>query len=231
MERPDLIAEGKGRLRWIERALIRFVRRTFAPGLVDRWIRWLQHHFGSFWIHHCTKHLRRVYGVERLPAFQPGQSFVLVANHRSFFDLYVVTAELVRRRLPLRIIFPVRAAFFYDSWLGLFVNGVMSFFAMYPPIFRERRQAVLNVPKGTLLAHLRCAGCGAYLAAVEDQAGLRCYRIGLEVWPLLPPPIACSDHGVMDVDDLNEFLALVSPADDNLPHNIKCPPWVPGSGS
>ena len=92
-------------------------------------------------------------------------------------------------------------------------------------------QAVLNVPKGTLLAHLRCAGCGAYLAAVEDQAGLRCYRIGLEVWPLLPPPIACSDHGVMDVDDLNEFLALVSPADDNLPHNIKCPPWVPGSGS
>ncbi|HEY3500687.1 MAG TPA: lysophospholipid acyltransferase family protein [Polyangiaceae bacterium] len=142
--RPDLIRAGKGRLGFLERQLIRFVRWTFEPGLVDRVIRFLQHHIGSTWIHHFTKHLRHVFGFERLPPLDPAQSFIVVSNHRSFFDLYVVFGELVRRRLPHRIVFPVRAAFFYTSPLGLFVNGVMSFFAMYPPIFRERRQLALN---------------------------------------------------------------------------------------
>lgn len=144
LSRPDLLRTGRGRLGRLERALIRFVRWTFKPGTVDRVIRYLQHVIGSTWIHHCTKHLRHVYGFERLPPLAPRQSFLLVSNHRSFFDLYVVFGELVRRQLPHRIVFPVRAAFFYTSPLGLFVNGVMSFFAMYPPIFRERKQLALN---------------------------------------------------------------------------------------
>ena len=86
-----------------------------------------------------------VYGIERLPKLEPNQSFLLVCNHRSFFDLYVVIGELVRRGLPQRIVFPVRANFFYTNPLGLFVNGVMSFFAMYPPIFREPKKAALNI--------------------------------------------------------------------------------------
>lgn len=143
--RPDLAALGERRLSWLERALIRFVRRTFDPGLVDTTIRRCQRAIGSTWIHHFTKHLRHVYGLDRLPLLDPGESFILVANHRSFFDLYVVVAELVRRGLPHRIVFPVRSNFFYTSPLGLFVNGVMSFFAMYPPIFRERQKLVLNV--------------------------------------------------------------------------------------
>lgn len=143
--RPDLIARGGRKLSFIERAIIRFVRWTFEPGLIDRVIRRLQRAIGSTWIHHFTKHLREVHGLERLPALRADQSFILVCNHRSFFDLYVVMGELVRRGLPQRIIFPVRAKFFYTSPIGLFVNGVMSFFAMYPPIFRERKQAALNI--------------------------------------------------------------------------------------
>jgi 1-acyl-sn-glycerol-3-phosphate acyltransferase len=143
--RPDLIAAGRGKLRPMERAIIRFVRRTFEPGLVDRAIRGCQRAIGSTWIHHFTKHLRHVHGLERLPPLAADQSFILAANHRSFFDLYVVVAELVRRGLPHRIVFPVRAQFFYTRPLGLFVNGVMSFFAMYPPIFRERQRLALNV--------------------------------------------------------------------------------------
>jgi 1-acyl-sn-glycerol-3-phosphate acyltransferase len=41
-------------------------------------------------------------------------------------------------------VFPVRSKFFYDNPLGLFVNGAMSFFAMYPPLFRERKKLILN---------------------------------------------------------------------------------------
>jgi 1-acyl-sn-glycerol-3-phosphate acyltransferase len=108
-------------------------------------MRFCQRTIGQAWIHHFTKHLRHVYGIERLPVFDPAKSYVIVSNHRSFFDLYVVTSHLVRGGLENRIVFPVRSKFFYTSPLGLFVNGVMSFFAMYPPIFRERRQVELNV--------------------------------------------------------------------------------------
>jgi 1-acyl-sn-glycerol-3-phosphate acyltransferase len=86
-----------------------------------------------------------VHGLDRLPAWDRRGSVILVANHRSFFDLYVAAAELVARGLPQRILFPVRSSFFYDNPLGPLVNGVMSFFAMYPPIFRERNRAALNL--------------------------------------------------------------------------------------
>lgn len=143
-ERPDLIELGRNRLSWLEQRQIAFVRATFAPGIAERTVRFLQRTVGATWIHQFTKHLRHVYGLERLPRFDRRQSYVLVSNHRSFFDLYVVTGHLVHVGLRHRIVFPVRASFFYDSPLGLLVNGVMSFFAMYPPIFRDRKKAMLN---------------------------------------------------------------------------------------
>ncbi|HEX3773796.1 MAG TPA: lysophospholipid acyltransferase family protein [Polyangiaceae bacterium] len=143
-ERPDLVESGKNRLGWLERILIRFVRSTFEPGRLSRAVHFCQRTIGCGWIHHCTKYLRHVHGSDRLPELRADQSFILVANHRSFFDLYVVFGDLVHRGLKHRIVFPVRSKFFYDNPLGLFVNGVMSFFAMYPPLFRERKKAFLN---------------------------------------------------------------------------------------
>jgi 1-acyl-sn-glycerol-3-phosphate acyltransferase len=144
LARPDLLESGRGRLGFLERRQIAFVRRTFNPGIIDRTLRFFQRTIGSTWIHHFTKHLRHVHGLERLPRFDSEQSFILLANHRSFFDLYVVFGDLVRRGLKHRIVFPVRSKFFYDHPLGLLVNGVMSFFAMYPPIFRDRKKLILN---------------------------------------------------------------------------------------
>lgn len=154
MDQPDLLAAGGDRLSRVERAQIAFIRRSFEPGALDQTIRWFQRNVGAVWIDHATRKLRRVHGLDRLPRFGPDQSFICVANHRSFFDLYVVTAELVRRGLPQRIAFPVRSAFFYDNPLGFVVNGAMSFFAMYPPIFRERKKLTLNVTSLEELAWL-----------------------------------------------------------------------------
>jgi 1-acyl-sn-glycerol-3-phosphate acyltransferase len=145
MDRPDLIAVGGEQLSRTERFTISAIRRTFEPGPFDRAVRLCQRHFGSQWITIVTKNLLHVHGLDRLPELDPGKSYICASNHRSFFDLYVVTAYLVRRGMPHRLVFPVRAEFFYDSPLGLFVNGVMSFFAMYPPIFRERSRAALNL--------------------------------------------------------------------------------------
>jgi 1-acyl-sn-glycerol-3-phosphate acyltransferase len=144
LARPDLASTGRERLSLLERIIIRFVRGTFRRGFVDSAIRALQHTIGSSWIHHCTKNLRHMHGIERLPMLEQRQSYILVANHRSFFDLYIIFGDLVRRGLKHRIVFPVRSKFFYDNPLGLFVNGAMSFFAMYPPLFRERKKLILN---------------------------------------------------------------------------------------
>jgi 1-acyl-sn-glycerol-3-phosphate acyltransferase len=127
------------------RAHIGFIRRSLRPNLLNRILRWAQRTLGQGWIHHCTSNLLELHGFDRLPEMSPEKSFVCVSNHRSFFDMYVVTAQLVRHGMKQRILFPVRANFFFDSWLGFFVNGVMSFFAMYPPLYRERKHAALNV--------------------------------------------------------------------------------------
>ena len=129
----------------IEKRQIAFVRNTFEPGPMDRAVRLAQRYIGSNWIEHCTRNIRHVNGLERLPKWDPKKSYIVVANHRSFFDLYAVTGYLVNRNMPHRLLFPVRSQFFYDKPLGLAVNGLMSFFAMYPPVFRERSRAALNL--------------------------------------------------------------------------------------
>jgi 1-acyl-sn-glycerol-3-phosphate acyltransferase len=142
---PRDLLEFDDQLSPLEQRLIRFVRDTFEPGPMDRAVRIGQRYIGANWIESAIKNLRHVHGLERLPAWDPKQSYIVVSNHRSFFDLYVVTAYLVKRGMPHRLVFPVRSQFFYDKRLGFFVNGVMSFFAMYPPVFRERHRAALNL--------------------------------------------------------------------------------------
>ena len=143
--RPDLIAAGKGRLGFWERTNLRLIARTFEPGPFNRFLALCQRTVGQAWIHHSTKHLRTVLGAERLPSLSDEESLLVVANHRSFFDLYVITAGLVRAGLTKRIIFPVRSGFFYDNPFGIVVNFLMSFLSMYPPIFRDRKKAALNL--------------------------------------------------------------------------------------
>lgn len=144
LERPDLLAAAKSRLSFVERLVLRIVRSSLRPGWFNSTLRWLQRTVGQWWIHHSTKHLRHVVGLDRLPDLDGPGSVIVVANHRSFFDLYVVTAELIRRGMTKRIVFMVRGRFFYDSLLGLVVNFLMSFLAMYPPVFRERKKAAFN---------------------------------------------------------------------------------------
>jgi 1-acyl-sn-glycerol-3-phosphate acyltransferase len=143
-EKERRLLDFQDQLSATEQKQIRFVQSTFEPGRMDTTIRFAQKYIGSRWIEHCTKNIRHVNGLDRLPRFDPKKSYLVVANHRSFFDLYTVTGYLVYREMPHRLVFPVRSNFFYDKPLGLFVNGVMSFFAMYPPVFRERSRAALN---------------------------------------------------------------------------------------
>ncbi len=101
-----------------------------------------QRHLGSLWIKICTYNLMNVFGIGNVAEAPVDKPLLLVANHRSFFDMYVVSSVIFRQTTrPIRLYFPVRAKFFYTSPVGWFVNLVMGWWAMYPPFFREAREA------------------------------------------------------------------------------------------
>ncbi|HWO13887.1 MAG TPA: lysophospholipid acyltransferase family protein [Polyangiaceae bacterium] len=153
-----LLRAARGKVSRLEYLQMRAIRRTLEPGLLDSSLRFLQRTVGVFWITQATRNLHRVHYIERLAPLLPNKSFILVSNHRSFFDLYVLTATLLRWGMRQRIVFPVRSNFFYDTPAGFAVNGVMSFFAMYPPLFRDKRRAQLNALGLSELAGLLLAG-------------------------------------------------------------------------
>lgn len=141
----DLLEIGAKSLTAIERAQIRFVRRTFVPGKVRDAVRLYQRYVGAEGVSFVTDNVREIHGLENVRRLAHGESLVLVSNHRSFFDMYTLTSQILKKpEMDVQLLFPVRSKFFYDSPAGLFVNGVMSAFAMYPPIFRERDRAGLN---------------------------------------------------------------------------------------
>ena len=142
--RPDLFASARDKLGLLERANIAFCRRSTLFGPFHRFCGWMQRVPGAAWVHLGSRNLRHVKGLDRLPDFDDIDSFVIASNHRSYFDLFVVSMLLFRHGLKRRILFPVRSNFFYDNPAGWFVNGIMSFWSMYPPLFRDRKRASLN---------------------------------------------------------------------------------------
>jgi 1-acyl-sn-glycerol-3-phosphate acyltransferase len=95
-----------------------------------------QRTLGAGWIHLSTYNLMRVAGLEHVEAVSHERPLLLVANHRSFFDMYVVSTVLFRRtRWRKQLFFPVRGRFFYDNAGGLLVNLLMGWWSMFPPFF------------------------------------------------------------------------------------------------
>jgi 1-acyl-sn-glycerol-3-phosphate acyltransferase len=146
----------------------------FAFGLTwrmnrGRWKRFwtfCQRIFGAGWIHVSTYNLMHVTGLEHVEAVSHERPILLVANHRSFFDMYVVSTVLFRRtKWRKQLFFPVRGRFFYDTVGGLFVNFIMGWWSMFPPFFAggdnpKTEQREFDKFSMRLLAHLCREGAG-----------------------------------------------------------------------
>lgn len=112
--------------------------RAMNFGVWKRFWTFCQRHIGSLWIYIATYNLMNVFGIENVENSDPSRPLILVANHRSFFDMYTVSSVMFRRTTrPITLFFPVRARFFYDNPIGWCVNLVMGWWSMYPPFFRE----------------------------------------------------------------------------------------------
>jgi 1-acyl-sn-glycerol-3-phosphate acyltransferase len=129
-------------------AFERFAFRLCTRMNQGRWKRfwtWCQRIFGAGWIHFSTYNIMNVYGLEHVEAASRDRPILLVANHRSFFDMYTVSTALFRNtKWRKQLFFPVRGRFFYQSPLGLFVNLVMGWWSMYPPFFATGDKPLLK---------------------------------------------------------------------------------------
>jgi len=139
-------ANGTETLTPTERRLVAVCREiNERPGL-KRLQRWFHDGFGRHWIRICTNNLLEVSDLHHASELHPNRGVIICSNHRSFFDMYVISSMLRCEQIPWvkDMFFPVRSPFFYDSWTGLAVNLAMGGGAMYPPIFRDRAKADLN---------------------------------------------------------------------------------------
>lgn len=98
------------------------------------------------WVRRVIERRTLAEGLDGLMDVAPPGGILLVSNHRSFFDQYVLLASVYMGPVPWakRLYFPVRSNFFYDSPVGLLVNLAVAGAAMYPPVYREAERRALN---------------------------------------------------------------------------------------
>src|SRR5882672_1436581 len=112
-----------------------------ALPLTEWWLRTI----GAGWMTIGSRNMMVPIGLERLKGLSYDDGILLVSNHRSFFDLYMLML-LLHRHTPLRqpVLCPVRADFFYQSAAGVLVNLLIGGGRMFPPFFREQSKANFN---------------------------------------------------------------------------------------
>lgn len=88
------------------------------------------------WIQFCMSNRLDVVGAEHIVGLAPPRGVLLVANHRTFWDMYVAASVLgAHTDFVQRLHFPVRARFFYTNPLGAVINLAVAGGAMWPPMF------------------------------------------------------------------------------------------------
>ena len=112
-----------------------------ALPLTEWWLRTV----GAGWMTLGSRNMMQPVGLEWLAGLRYDDGILLVSNHRSFFDLYMLML-LLHRHTPLRqpVLCPVRADFFYQHLSGVLVNLLIGGGRMFPPFFREPQKADFN---------------------------------------------------------------------------------------
>jgi 1-acyl-sn-glycerol-3-phosphate acyltransferase len=120
-----------------ERFAVRLVRNMNTGGWQRFWFTF-QRGVGGRWISAIAGPGLQVHGLEHVARTSRERPLLIAANHRSFFDLYVVMSVLFRRLPGWRgINFPVRGRYFYQKPGGVALNWLAAWWSMYPPFFHE----------------------------------------------------------------------------------------------
>ena len=131
-------------LTWFERFAFR-VMRFWNQGAGARVGYYWQRYFVVPLVGAVVSRRLTIIGLEKMKALPRNAPILLVANHRTFFDLFILGWIAWKRGdLEQSLNFPVRANFFYESPLGLFVLLTMSGGTMFPPFVRAAEKKAFN---------------------------------------------------------------------------------------
>ncbi len=145
MASNDPLAMDRGRLRGFERAAVPILEAINRRPRLKRGLHATIGRFNTRWITFATSPSWAPYGFEQIEQLKAPQGVIMVANHLSFFDMFIGTALINERtKLLRRVCYPVRAAWHYQRPLGVVLNTVISGGAMWPPVFRDSEQRTLN---------------------------------------------------------------------------------------
>lgn len=146
-------------LTWFERFAFRAMR-FFNQGGGSGFAWFCQRFLITPLVGRFVKNRLTVHGREHLDALPRDAPVLLVANHRTFFDLFILGWVFMSdSRLRRRVSFPVRSNFFYEHALGLFLGVFATGGSMFPPFFRSAGKKAMNrVSLEILLEKLRTPG-------------------------------------------------------------------------
>jgi 1-acyl-sn-glycerol-3-phosphate acyltransferase len=97
-----------------------------------------QYTLGSVFIRSVTARRTCVYGIEHVRSASLDRPLLLVSNHRSYFDMFVVSSEIFRHTGVRRhLYFPIMGTHYYESVAGMVINATVGFWAMFPPLFAK----------------------------------------------------------------------------------------------
>jgi 1-acyl-sn-glycerol-3-phosphate acyltransferase len=130
-----------------ERVTLKVMEAINRPG-------WIQRVMVLYGRHLCQRLVKAIYyrrlrveGIELLRDVPPSAPLLVISNHRTFFDQFVIATALreeTHHRLGVPCVFPVRAPFFYSNPIGALMCLMASGGCMYPPVFRDQRKGELN---------------------------------------------------------------------------------------
>lgn len=131
---------------WFERASVRAVTYVHAHGWAKApFLAWV-HTFTNWFAWRFVGRVIRLEHAERLAAIASERPVVVMANHLTFWDLYILSALLYRRTGVWRdYYFPVRARFFYENPAGFLLNVLFAGLTMFPPFFQSDGARRLDV--------------------------------------------------------------------------------------
>ncbi|MEZ4367635.1 MAG: lysophospholipid acyltransferase family protein [Kofleriaceae bacterium] len=138
--------QGPAELTPIERAALALGRFTNERDVPKRLQTAFLRSVSYAWVRPALSRRVLADGLRELYDLRPERGVLLVSNHRSFFDQYILL--LANWMSPItwaqRLYFPVRSNFFYDNPAGMLVNYAVGGGVMYPPIYRHKERRELN---------------------------------------------------------------------------------------
>lgn len=145
--------------------------------------------WGTRWVEFLTANIVQDHSFANFEKIDPKRAVLLVANHRSFNDQFVIASRLFKfYGAHHNVYFPIRANFFYDNPIGLLVNFIFASGVMYPPFVRDRKRLRWNQTATDIMVEL--------LKQPENMIGFHpegTRNLGPDPYELLPAKPGCGE--------------------------------------